>query len=115
MTVIEIDYIGQLSIIGIPYIAYKAEFVVGSVLIACGAVIIALYIMFIMLRPKLKHTWISKIGVAFILAFAVCSMHYTGESRVNAWMDDLWSGCVLMRCRDERNDICLADRARNLA
>ena len=62
-----------------PYIAYKPAYVVGSVLIACGAVIVALYIMFIMLRPKLKHTWISKIAVALILAVAVCGMHFCGE------------------------------------
>ena len=74
------DYIGQLSIIGIPYIGYKAPYVVGSVVIACGAVVIALYIMFVVLRPKLKHTWASKIVVAAILATAVCGMHFTGQS-----------------------------------
>jgi NO-binding membrane sensor protein with MHYT domain len=73
------DYIGQLSITGLPYIAYKAPYVVGSIVIASGAVVIALYIMFIMLRPKLKHTWISKIAVALILAVAVCAMHFCGE------------------------------------
>lgn len=61
---------------GIPYIAYHVGYVVGSVIIASGAVIIALYIMFIMLRPKLKHSWTSKIMVAIILAGAVCGMHY---------------------------------------
>lgn len=73
------DYIGQASIIGIPYVAYKPAYVVGSVIIACGAVVIALYIMFIMLRPKLKHTWWSKILVALILAVAVCAMHFCGK------------------------------------
>lgn len=48
--------------------------------IASGAVIIALYIMFVMLRPKLKHSWIAKVVVAFILAGAVCGMHYTAMS-----------------------------------
>ncbi|WVR04025.1 hypothetical protein IAU60_001024 [Kwoniella sp. DSM 27419] len=71
-------YIGQASITGLPYIAYKPEYVVGSIIIACGAVVIALYIMFIMLRPKLKHTWWSKIGVALILAVAVTCMHFCG-------------------------------------
>ena len=75
-----LDYIGQLSIIGIPYVAYKVSYVVASVIIACGAVTIALYIMFIMLRPKLKHTWFAKIVVAAILAVAVCGMHFTGMS-----------------------------------
>jgi hypothetical protein len=70
------DYIGQFSIDGIPYVAYDVGYVVGSVIIASGAVIIALYIMFIMLRPKLKHSWMSKIGVAILLAGAVCGMHY---------------------------------------
>lgn len=63
-----------------PYIAYKPEYVVGSIIIASGAVVIALYILFIMLRPKLKHNWASKIGVAVILAIAVCAMHFCGES-----------------------------------
>ena len=78
--VVGMHYIGQLSITNMPYVAYKAEYVVGSVIIACGAVIIALYIMFIMLRPKLKHTWLSKIAVALILAVAVCAMHFCGMS-----------------------------------
>ncbi|CAD6580174.1 MAG: hypothetical protein TREMPRED_002680 [Tremellales sp. Tagirdzhanova-0007] len=79
-------YIGQLSIIGMPYIAYKAPYVVGSVIIASGAVIVALYIMFIMLRPKLKHTWISKLAVAAILAIAVCAMHFCGMmGTIYAW------------------------------
>jgi NO-binding membrane sensor protein with MHYT domain len=80
LTLICADYIGQASITGIPYIAYKPAYVVGSVIIAAGAVIIALYIMFIMLRPKLKHNWASKIVVAAILAIAVCCMHFCGES-----------------------------------
>lgn len=72
------DYIGQASITDIPYVAYRPAFVVGSVIIASGAVQIALYIMFIMLRPKLKHNWAMKIVVAMILAVAVCCMHFTG-------------------------------------
>ena len=52
---------------------------VGSVIIACGAVTVALYILFIMLRPKLKHTWLAKLAVAAILAIAVCGMHFCGE------------------------------------
>ncbi|KAL1410198.1 hypothetical protein Q8F55_004203 [Vanrija albida] len=82
-------YIGQVSINDIPYIAYRVGYVVGSVIIASGAVIIALYIMFIMLRPKLKHSWISKIGVAVILAGAVCGMHYTGmKGTIYGWPRD---------------------------
>lgn len=64
-----------------PYIAYKVRFVVASVIIACAAVIVALYIMFVMLRPKLKHSWYAKIGVAFVLGIAVCAMHYCGKSQ----------------------------------
>lgn len=71
-------YIGQASITGMPYIAYRPEYVVGSIIIASSAVCIALYIMFIMLRPKLKHTLWSKLAVAVILAAAVCLMHFTG-------------------------------------
>ncbi|WWC87478.1 uncharacterized protein L201_002367 [Kwoniella dendrophila CBS 6074] len=76
--VVGMHYIGQASITGLPYIAYRPAYVIGSVIIACGAVIIALYIMFIMLRPKLKHTWLSKICVALILAIAVTCMHFCG-------------------------------------
>ncbi|GMK54530.1 hypothetical protein CspeluHIS016_0111160 [Cutaneotrichosporon spelunceum] len=82
-------YIGQVSINDIPYIGYKVGYVVGSVIIASSAVIIALYIMFIMLRPKLKHSWLSKIMVAFILALAVCGMHYTGmRGTIYGWEVD---------------------------
>jgi len=82
-------YIGQASITGMPYIAYRPEFVVGSVIIASGAVCIALYIMFIMLRPKLKHTLWSKLAVAVILAAAVCLMHFTGmQGTVYGWPRD---------------------------
>ncbi|KAL7419782.1 hypothetical protein Q5752_005698 [Cryptotrichosporon argae] len=79
-------YIGQVSINDIPYIAYHPGYVVGSVVIASGAVIVALYIMFIMLRPKLKHSWASKVGVGIILAGAVCGMHYTAsEGTIYGW------------------------------
>ncbi|WVQ78685.1 hypothetical protein IAT38_000772 [Cryptococcus sp. DSM 104549] len=84
--VVGMHYIGQASIVGIPYIAYRPEYVVGSIIIACGAVVIALYIMFIMLRPKLKHTWWSKICVALILSVAVCMMHFCGMmGTIYAW------------------------------
>ncbi|WVQ73683.1 hypothetical protein IAR50_003263 [Cryptococcus sp. DSM 104548] len=87
--VVGMHYIGQASIVGIPYVAYRPGYVVGSVVIACGAVIIALYIMFIMLRPKLKHTWWSKILVALILAVAVCAMHFCGMMGTTyAWPRD---------------------------
>lgn len=79
-----LHWIGQLSIVSIPYIAYNVGNVVGSIVIACVAVIAALYIMFIIFRPKLKHGWPSKIITAIILALAVCCMHYcamAGESR----------------------------------
>jgi NO-binding membrane sensor protein with MHYT domain len=82
-------YIGQASITGMPYIAYRPEYVIGSVIIASGAVCIALYIMFIMLRPKLKHTLWSKLAVAVILAAAVCLMHFTGmRGTVYGWPPD---------------------------
>lgn len=71
-----LHWIGQLSIVSIPYIAYNVGNVVGSIIIACVAVIAALYIMFIIFRPKLKHGWPSKIVTAIILALAVCCMHY---------------------------------------
>ena len=78
------DYIGQLSINDMPYIAYKADYVAGSIIIACSAVIIALYILFVMLRPKLKHSWHLKSVVAAILSVAVCAMHFCGRSK--AWL-----------------------------
>jgi NO-binding membrane sensor protein with MHYT domain len=82
-------YIGQASISGMPYIAYRPEYVIGSVIIASGAVCIALYIMFIMLRPKLKHTLWSKLAVAVILAAAVCLMHFTGmRGTIYGWPRD---------------------------
>lgn len=72
-----------------PYIAYDPAYVVGSIIIASGAVVIALYIMFIMLRPKLKHGIIYKICVALILAVAVCAMHFCGMMGTTyAWPPD---------------------------
>jgi NO-binding membrane sensor protein with MHYT domain len=70
------DYIGQRSIISIPYIAYNLGAIIGSVIIACSAVVIGLYIMFIIVRPRLKHGWTVKIGIALVLGAAVCLMHY---------------------------------------
>jgi NO-binding membrane sensor protein with MHYT domain len=57
---------------------------VGSVLIACTAVVIGLYIMFIILRPKLQHGWPLKVMVALVLGLAVCLMHYV------AMVGELW-------------------------
>lgn len=77
------DYLGQKSIVSIPYTSYTIGNVVGSVVVACAAVIVALYIMFIVLRPKLKHGWFIKVAIACILGAAVCCMHYIamgGES-----------------------------------
>jgi NO-binding membrane sensor protein with MHYT domain len=79
--------------------------VVGSIIIAAGAVIVALYIMFIMLRPKLKHTWASKLAVAVILAIAVCAMHFCGESK------DI-DKFVLIYFRHDGHDLCVAARKR---
>lgn len=73
---LDTDYLGQKSIVSIPYIGYTVGNVVGSVIIACAAVMIGLYIMFIILRPKLKHGWPTKLGVACVLGGAVCAMHY---------------------------------------
>lgn len=77
------DYLGQKSIVSIPFVSYSVGNVVGSVVVACAAVIVALYIMFIVLRPKLKHGWFIKVAIACILGAAVCCMHYIamgGES-----------------------------------
>lgn len=74
------DYIGQVSINNIGLVRYRTGTIVGSVIIACAAVFIGLYIMFIILRPKLRHGWLTKIGVACVLAGAVCAMHYTAMS-----------------------------------
>lgn len=60
-------YIGQRSISSIPYISYSPFLVVLSVVIACLAVTIALWTMFIVLKPKLAHSWIKKFGVACVL------------------------------------------------
>lgn len=81
------DYIGQKSIVSFPYIGYSAGMVVASVVIACTAVCAGLYIMFIMLRPKLKHGWFVKIGIACVLAMAVCLMHYCGAAGKSEVLD----------------------------
>ncbi|KAJ9107335.1 hypothetical protein QFC21_000785 [Naganishia friedmannii] len=82
-------YIGQVSVSNIGLIHYSMGTIIGSVLIACAAVIVGLYIMFVILRPKLKHGWATKVGVACVLAAAVCAMHYTAMSGAEY---GLWKG-----------------------
>ena len=63
-------YIGQRSITSIPHVSYSAGLVVASVVIACTAVVVGLWLMFLVLKPKLQHSWYKKLGVAIVLGSA---------------------------------------------
>lgn len=68
------DYIGQRSITSIQHIRYNPGVVVASVVIACVAISAGLWIMFIVLRPKLKHSYLKRALVACFLGSATSAM-----------------------------------------
>ncbi|KAL7409215.1 hypothetical protein BDY24DRAFT_445093 [Mrakia frigida] len=70
-------YIGQRSINSIPYISYSPFLVALSVVLACLSVIAGLWTMFLVLKPKLRHSWLKKFGVACVLGSGTSLMHYT--------------------------------------
>lgn len=60
-------YIGQRSINSIPHVSYSPGLVVASVVIACAAVVLGLWLLFLVLKPKLQHSWFKKLAVAVVL------------------------------------------------
>lgn len=70
------DYVGQVSINSVPRVTNTAWIVVISILIAMLAVSLGLFLLFVVLRPKLQHRWYKRLGVAMILGIGVCLMHF---------------------------------------
>lgn len=69
-------YVGQFSISGLAKVDNDWWTVVLSILIAVLAVITGLWILFVLLRPKLQHSWYKRLGVAMILGGATTLMHF---------------------------------------
>lgn len=70
------DYVGQVSINSVPRVTNTAWIVAISILIAMLAVSLGLFLLFVVLRPKLEHRWYKRLGVAMILGVGVCLMHF---------------------------------------
>ena len=70
------DYIGQLSIDSVPRVTNVPYLVVLSIAVAIGAVSLGLYLLFVVLRPKLEHRWYKRCGIAALLALAIDLMHW---------------------------------------
>ncbi|KAI8144251.1 hypothetical protein BJV82DRAFT_608864 [Fennellomyces sp. T-0311] len=68
-------YLGQFAI-DFFHLTYKIEYIAGAVIIACAAVIVALYIFF-KLRENWTNQWYKRLGSAVLMGVAVCGMHYT--------------------------------------
>ncbi|KAK4702911.1 hypothetical protein P7C70_g3315, partial [Phenoliferia sp. Uapishka_3] len=69
-------YVGQVSINSVPRVTNTGWIVFLSVLIAILAVSLGLYLLFVILRPKLDHRWYKRLGVAMILGFGTSLMHF---------------------------------------
>ncbi|KAI9323140.1 hypothetical protein BX666DRAFT_2021895 [Dichotomocladium elegans] len=68
-------YIGQFAIEYF-HVRYKIRYVAGAAIIACVAVVTALYIFF-KLREKWANRWYKRLGSSLLMGVAVCGMHYT--------------------------------------
>ena len=81
------DYIGQRSITSIPYISYSPFLIVLSVVLACVSVIAGLWTMFLILKPKLQHSWLKKFGVACVLGSGTVSFFRSCFAFVDSLVD----------------------------
>ncbi|BGP40448.1 hypothetical protein JCM10450v2_004430 [Rhodotorula kratochvilovae] len=88
-------YIGQVSINSVPRVTNNWYTVFLSVIIAMFCVTVGLYILFVIFRPKLQHSWYKRIIVAGILAIGVCLMHFVALLGTHYWAiqgEDLRTG-----------------------
>ncbi|GAA5948147.1 hypothetical protein JCM3765_007129 [Sporobolomyces pararoseus] len=69
-------YVGQVSINSVPRITNDWYTIFASILIAMLAVSLGLYILFVVFRPKLQHSWYKRLAVAMILGAGVTAMHF---------------------------------------
>lgn len=63
-------YIGQFAI-DFFHLSYKVGYVAGAVVIACAAVVTALYIFF-KLREHWSNRWYKRLGSSMLMGLAVC-------------------------------------------
>ncbi|KAM0753752.1 hypothetical protein T439DRAFT_377899 [Meredithblackwellia eburnea MCA 4105] len=81
-------YIGQVSINSVPRVTNTAYVVVLSVIIAIFAVSLGLYLLFVVLRPKLDHKWYKRLGVSMILGLGTSLMHFVALLGTHYWVVD---------------------------
>ncbi|GAA5983157.1 hypothetical protein JCM10908_000176 [Rhodotorula pacifica] len=79
-------YIGQVSIDSVTRVTNDWYTVFLSVLIAMVCVSIGLYILFVVFRPRLQHSWLKRILVAAILAVGVTLMHFVALLGTHYWV-----------------------------
>ncbi|GAA5872863.1 hypothetical protein JCM8547_005721 [Rhodosporidiobolus lusitaniae] len=78
-------YVGQVSINSVPRVTNDWYMVLISVLIAMACVSVGLYILFVIFRPKLQHSWYKRIIVAIILGVGVTLMHFVALLGTHYW------------------------------
>ncbi|GJN90806.1 hypothetical protein Rhopal_003820-T1 [Rhodotorula paludigena] len=78
-------YVGQVSINSVPRVTNDWYMVLISVLIAMACVSVGLYILFVIFRPKLQHSWYKRVIVAAILAVGVTLMHFVALLGTHYW------------------------------
>ncbi|GAA6000073.1 hypothetical protein JCM10207_006038 [Rhodosporidiobolus poonsookiae] len=78
-------YVGQVSINSVPRVTNNWWTVLLSVLIAMACVSVGLYILFVIFRPKLQHSWYKRVIVAMILGVGVTLMHFVALLGTHYW------------------------------
>ncbi|BGP24991.1 MHYT domain signaling protein [Rhodotorula toruloides] len=78
-------YVGQVSIDSVPLVTNSWYTVLLSVIIAMLCVTVGLYILFVIFRPKLQHSWYKRVIVAGILAIGVTLMHFVALLGTHYW------------------------------
>jgi hypothetical protein len=79
------DYVGQISINSVPRVTNSWYTVFLSVIIAMACVTVGLYILFVVFRPKLQHSWYKRVIVAMILGVGVTLMHFVALLGTHYW------------------------------
>ncbi|GAA5893557.1 uncharacterized protein JCM6883_003558 [Sporobolomyces salmoneus] len=69
-------YVGQCPVNSVPRITNDWYTIFASILIAMAAVSLGLYILFVVFRPKLQHSWYKRLAVAMLLGAGVTCMHF---------------------------------------
>ncbi|GAA5820515.1 hypothetical protein JCM11251_003025 [Rhodosporidiobolus azoricus] len=78
-------YVGQVSINSVPRVTNNWYTILLSVIIAMACVSVGLYILFVIFRPKLQHSWYKRVIVAMILGVGVTLMHFVALLGTHYW------------------------------